>query len=83
MPKAQTAISLWFFGRDGKMATYAALVVTCATQPVAGRPSLAIIVAPCCTRHAVPVSPAKSLDYDTPVGMCHHTLPQFVSQSTS
>jgi FtsH-binding integral membrane protein len=26
------ALALWFFGRDGKMAAYAALVVVCATS---------------------------------------------------
>ena len=26
------AVALWFFGRDGKMAAYAALVVVCATS---------------------------------------------------
>ena len=32
------AVGLWFFGRDGKMATYAALVVTCAlSQWLGGR----------------------------------------------
>ncbi len=29
---AVLATGLWFFGRDGKMATYAALVVVCATS---------------------------------------------------
>lgn len=26
------ALGLWFFGRDGKMATYSAMVLTCATS---------------------------------------------------
>lgn len=35
---AVLAAGLWYFGRDGKMATYAALVVVCATsQWLAGR----------------------------------------------
>lgn len=35
---AVLAAGLWYFGRDGKMATYAALVVVCAaSQWLAGR----------------------------------------------
>ena len=35
---AVLAAGLWYFGRDGKMGTYAALVVVCATsQWLAGR----------------------------------------------
>jgi uncharacterized BrkB/YihY/UPF0761 family membrane protein len=35
---AVLAAGLWYFGRDGKMATYAALVVACAvSQWLAGR----------------------------------------------
>ena len=35
---AVLAAGLWYFGRDGKMATYTALVVVCATsQWLAGR----------------------------------------------
>ncbi len=29
------------------------------------------------------ISPAKSLDFDTPVGDVPHTLPQFVAQSSA
>ena len=67
---------LWHFGVDGKMATYAALVVGRGPLPVGLQPFLAglnrIIAA-----MLFLLSPAKTLDYDTPAGDLPHTRPQF------